>query len=251
MNRGAHEGEVGIAVYYYNVQESSVEEKVFIPSNKFYGKEVNGLGELLHYSVDNKRLYLRADGTIYEINVEKGRTKELVKELGEDQYVVSGDGHLLAYQTAESDTDIREVIIMNLSSGEQKSITCKEGESIHPLGFVRNDFVYGIAKTGDMGQTVSGEAVVPMYKVEIQNGKGKVVKTHEENGVYVLDAVLEENRVVLERAVREGNVYTAIAQEYISNNEEEKESNIFLESYTTELKERQMRLTFKDGIDDK
>ncbi len=251
MNRGAHEGEVGIAVYYYNVQESSVEEKVFIPSNKFYGKEVNGLGELLHYSVGNKRLYLRADGTIYEINVEKGRTKELVKELGEDQYVVSGDGHLLAYQTAESDTDIREVIIMNLSSGEQKSITCKEGESIHPLGFVRNDFVYGIAKTGDMGQTVSGEAVVPMYKVEIQNGKGKVVKTHEENGVYVLDAVLEENRVVLERAVREGNVYTAIAQEYISNNEEEKESNIFLESYTTELKERQMRLTFKDGIDDK
>lgn len=251
MNRGAHEGEVGIVVYYYNVQQSSVEEKVFIPSNKFYGKEVSGLGELLHYSVDNKKLYLLADGTVYETNVERGKTRELVKGLGSNQYVVSGDGHLLAYQTAESETDVREIIIMNLASGEQKSITCKEGESIHPLGFVRNDFVYGIAKTGDMGQTVSGEAVIPMYKVEIQNSKGKVIKTHEENGVYVLDAVLEENRVILERATRAGNVYTAITQEYISNNEEEKESNIFLESYTTELKEKQMRITYKDGISDK
>lgn len=251
MNRGAHEGEVGIAVYYYNVQKNSVEEKVFIPSNKFYGKQVSGLGELLHYSVDNKKLYLLADGTVYETNVEKGRTKEIVKGLAPNQYVVSGDGHLLAYQTAESETDVREIIILNLASGQEKSVTCKEGESIHPLGFVRNDFVYGIAKTGDMGQTVSGEAVIPMYKVEIQNSKGKVIKTHEENGVYVLDAVLEENRVILERATREGNVYTAIAQEYISNNEEEKERKIFLESYTTELKEKQMRLTYKDGIADK
>lgn len=251
MNRGAHEGEVGIAVYYYNVGKSSVEEKVFIPSNKFYGKEVSGLGELLHYSVSNKKLYLLADGTVYETNVEKGKTKELVKGLKPNQYVVSGDGRLLAYQTAENETDVREIIIMDLSSGQQKSITCKDGESIHPLGFIRNDFVYGIAKTGDMGQTVSGEAVIPMYKVEIQNRKGKVIKTYEENGVYVLDVVLEENRVVLERADREGNVYTTITQEYISNNEEEKEKNIFLESYTTKLKEKQMRLTFKNGISDK
>ena len=183
MNRGAHEGEVGIAVYYYNVQKNSVEEKVFIPSNKFYGKQVSGLGELLHYSVDNKKLYLLADGTVYETNVEKGRTKEIVKGLAPNQYVVSGDGHLLAYQTAESETDVREIIILNLASGQEKSVTCKEGESIHPLGFVRNDFVYGIAKTGDMGQTVSGEAVIPMYKVEIQNSKGKVIKTDRKSVV--------------------------------------------------------------------
>ena len=30
MNRGEHEGQVGVAVYYYNVEQSSVEEKVFI-----------------------------------------------------------------------------------------------------------------------------------------------------------------------------------------------------------------------------
>lgn len=34
MNRGAHEGEVGAAVYYYNSSKNSIEEKVFVPSTK-------------------------------------------------------------------------------------------------------------------------------------------------------------------------------------------------------------------------
>ncbi len=42
--------------------------------------------------------------------------------------------------------------------------------------------------------------------------------------------------MILERAVRDGSIYTATAEEYISNNEEQKESNIYLDSYVTELK---------------
>ena len=34
MNRGIHEGKVGIAVYYYNASTNTVEEQVFIPSNQ-------------------------------------------------------------------------------------------------------------------------------------------------------------------------------------------------------------------------
>src|SRR5699024_2869237 len=38
---------------------------------------------------------------------------------------------------------------------------------------------------------------------------------------------------------------------YITNNTEREESNIYLESYSTELKGTQMRLTYEDGISDK
>ena len=44
--------------------------------------------------------------------------------------------------------------------------------------------------------------------------------------------------MILERAVRDGNIYTSTAEEYISNNEEQKESNIYLDSYVTELKKK-------------
>lgn len=66
-----------------------------------------------------------------------------------------------------------KVSILNVGTGKKQKITCSEGECIRPLGFIRSDFVYGIAKTEDIGNTVSGEATVPMYKLEIRNQKEK------------------------------------------------------------------------------
>lgn len=251
MNRGEHEGQVGVAVYYYNVEQSSVEEKVFIPTDTSWGNAIHELGKLVYYSVDREMLYVLAGDTFYETNVEKEKTKELVTGLTEDHYVVSSDGRLLAYQSKSGENGANELTIMNLSSGKTRTVTGKEGENIYPLGFVKNDFVYGTSRIEDAGQTAAGEDASPMYKVEIQNSKGKTVKTYEQKEIYILGTKMEKNRVILERAVRDGSIYTATAEEYISNNEEQKESNIYLDSYVTELKKKQMRLTYEDGISDK
>lgn len=251
MNRGEHEGQVGVAVYYYNVEQSSVEEKVFIPTDTSWGNAIHELGKLVYYSVDREMLYVLAGDTFYETNVEKEKTKELVTGLTEDHYVVSGDGRLLAYQSKSGENGANELTIMNLSSGKTRTVTGKEGENIYPLGFVKNDFVYGTSRIEDAGQTAAGEEASPMYKVEIQNSKGKTVKTYEQKEIYILGAKMEKNRVILERAVRDGSIYTSTAEEYISNNEEQKESNIYLDSYVTELKKKQMRLSYEDGISDK
>ena len=251
MNRGEHEGQVGVAVYYYNVEQSSVEEKVFIPTDTSWGNAIHELGKLVYYSVDREMLYVLAGDTFYETNVEKEKTKELVTGLTEDHYVVSSDGRFLAYQSKSGENGANELTIMNLSSGKTRTVTGKEGENIYPLGFVKNDFVYGTSRIEDAGQTAAGEDASPMYKVEIQNSKGKTVKTYEQKEIYILGAKMEKNRVILERAVRDGSIYTATAEEYISNNEEQKESNIYLDSYVTELKKKQMRLTYEDGISDK
>ena len=251
MNRGEHEGQVGVAVYYYNVEQSSVEEKVFIPTDTSWGNAIHELGKLVYYSVDREMLYVLAGDTFYETNVEKEKTKELVTGLTEDHYVASSDGRLLAYQSKSGENGANELTIMNLSSGKTRTVTGKEGENIYPLGFVKNDFVYGTSRIEDAGQTAAGEDASPMYKVEIQNSKGKTVKTYKQKEIYILGAKMEKNRVILERAVRDGSIYTATAEEYISNNEEQKESNIYLDSYVTELKKKQMRLTYEDGISDK
>ena len=128
-------------------------------------------------------------------------TKELVTGLTEDHYVVSGDGRLLAYQSKSGENGANELAIMNLSTGKTRTVTGKEGENIYPLGFVKNDFVYGTTRIEDAGQTAAGEDASPMYKVEIQNSKGKTVKTYEQKEIYILGAKMEKNRVILERAV--------------------------------------------------
>ena len=251
MNRGSHEGEVGIAVYYYDMEKNSVEEKVFISSDKSYGNVINEMSKLVYYSASRNMLYIMVEGTLYEFDVEMEENTALVEALNEEQYGVSEDGHLVAYQENGDLNTATKVVVKNLESGKERTAECESDECIRPLGFVKNDFVYGVAKTADTGKTVSGEMTVPMYKVEIQNSKSEIVKTYQADGTYVLDAYLKDNMVTLNRAVKDGNTYTSTSQDYITNNTEKEKSNIYLESYATDLKETQVRLTFEDGISDK
>ncbi len=251
MSRGEHEGEVGVAVYYYDIEKNSVEERVFISSSQSYGIAVNELSSMVYYSVEENLLYVMIDGTLYEYDVRHGWMQTLVEGLQDAQYVVSEDGRLAAWQDGEELNTASRVIIRDFETGEERVVECKEDECIRPLGFIKHDFVYGIARTEDTGRTLSGEVTVPMYQIEIRDGKDKVVKTYQADGLYVLDASFDENMITLDRAVRDGDTYAATAPDYITNNEEKEESNIFVETYATELKEQQVRLTFDDGISDK
>ena len=251
MSRGAHEGEVGVAIYKYSSKKNSVEEKAFISSNKSYGFAVNELSRMVYYSMEQSNLYVMLKGTLYEFDLEKGESQTLASGLGNDQYVVSQDGRQVAWQEGEELNAATRVTVKNLETGKERKVECGGDECIRPLGFVKNDFVYGVAKTADTGRTVSGEVTAPMYKVEIQNGKGKTVKTYQVDGIYVLDTVFDVNMITLNRATKEGETYTSTTADYITNNGEKEVSNIYLKTYTTELKERQVRLVYNDGISDR
>lgn len=251
MNRGEHEGEVGAAIYYYNIATSSTEEKVFIPSDQSYGNVIQDLGRYLYYSVDRDVMYLMLDGTLYEYQMEEDKKEVIVEGLGEGQYSISEDGRLICYQVNGGEDSATVLKVLNLESGKSREISCAEDESIKPLGFIRTDVVYGVAKSADIGKTVSGESIVPMYKVEIQNNKGEIKKTYQVDGIYVMDAEFEDNMITLSRVTKNGEVYNSVTPDSITNNEEKEESNIYLETYVTELKETQVRLTYDDGITDK
>ncbi len=251
MSRGVHEGEVGVAVYYYDIEKNSVEEKVFIASNRSYGNAVIELSSMVYYSVDRNMLYVMLDGTLYEYNVRRGRSQVLAEGLEPAQYVVAKDGSLAAWQDGGKLNEADRIVIRDFETGDEQSIECKEGECIRPLGFIRKDFVYGVAKAEDTGKTVSGETTVPMYKIEIQNNKNKVVKSYQVDGIYILDAVFDENMITLNRATKDGATYAGTSPDYITNNEEKEKSNIYAEVYATDLKETQVRLAYDDGIADK
>lgn len=251
MNRGDHEGETGAAVYYYNIEKNTVEEKVFVSTDKGYGWTAKELSKLIYYNVDKDILYILADGSLYEVDVRSGWKEELVTGLSDDQYVVAEDGHLAAYQTTGESGESDGITVRDFAAGEERKIVAEEGETIHPLGFIKNDFVYGTARTADSGKTVSGQDVIPMYKIEIENSKGKNVKTYEQEGFYTLSADFEDDMITLNRVQREGDAYAGAPEDYITNNEEKDESNIYVETYTTELKERQVRIIYADGIPDK
>ncbi len=250
MNRGGHEGQVGVAIYYYDITKNTVDERVFIKSDKSYEIVQQELESLIYFDEGDNKLYAMVDGTLYDCNVTLDTKDELVTGLSENQYVVSEDSSMVAYQTnGELDT-ATEVEVRNLSDGTIFSLSCGEDECIRPLGFVKNDFVYGVAKTADVGTTASGETLLPMYKIEIADEKGTVVKTYENQGIYISRITIEDNMITVERLTKDGASYAATAKDYITNNDQQKESNITLETYLTDLKGTQVRLTYSEGISD-
>jgi len=249
MNRGAHEGENGVVIYYFDIEKNAVEEKAFIPSDKSYSIINNDDERMVYYNNSSQLLHILLNGTLYEIDLEKDTREVMVDGLTSGQYVGSNDGHIFAYQVDGSAEDAEEVQVLDLATGKGYAVEASAGECVMPLGFVNEDFVYGVAKKDDVGTTISGEKVVPMYKVVITDSSNNIQRSYEKDGVYMLDVFVEDGLITLNRASCKGDVYSTIDPDYISSNEVKEKSNVYLESYTTELKKTQMRITFEDGID--
>ena len=251
MNRGQHEAKVGVAIYYYDIDKNCVEEKAFIPSNKSYGIVKSDLGKLVYYSREDNLLYVMVEGNLYKVALSKGDKEILVKDLKEGQYAASEDGKLLAYQNDGGLYDASQITVLNLENGKSWTVDAGENETIRPLGFIYSDFIYGIANKNDTGKTISGETVLPMYKVEIRDSSNEVAKTYQMDQIYTLDVFIEGNMLTLNRVMKNGDIYMSVAPDYITNNQEKEESNITLQSYTTDTKEVLMRLKYEDGIKDR
>lgn len=275
MNRGEHEGQVGVNVYYFDIANNAVEEKAFIPSTKAFAIAEDELGKMVYYNQEQQLLYVLAGGTLYQIDLEHGKQEILAADLAEGQYVVSDDGHLMAFQPEGELNTAPEVRVLNLANGESYTVQAaptedsetgnpifrlgqnadsQEGDvpdvAIRPLGFVYNDFVCGYLRTADQGVTVAGDPIAPMYKLEIRNTSNKVAKTYAQDGIYLSDIIIERGLMTLNRLSKNENVYTGMPQDYVTNNEERKETKVTLEAFSTVLKEKQMRLVFADSIED-
>ena len=270
MNRGFHEGEVGVGIYYFSMDSNAIEEKAFIPSTKSYAIAADELAKMVYYNHEQSMLYVLADGTLYEIDLDADKQTVLAEGLTEDEYAVSDDGHLMAYQVKESEEEDKatdkdtgsgqdktaapsggsQICVMNLKSGNTFTIDAAEGESVRPLGFINGDFIFGKERSSDAGVTASGEEISPMYEIEIRNSDNKTEAQYsfEDENIYTTDILIDGNLLTLNRVVKNGNVYSSTDQEYITNNQERKESDISLTTYTTDVKETQVRMSFANGI---
>ena len=108
------------------------------------------LGKFVYYSNSDENLYVMIDGTLYLVNLKDNTREVLVKDLEEGQYQVSPDGHLLAYQSEGGKiNESQKIIVLNLKTGKSFDITSEGDEYVKPIGFIRNDFAYGMLRGSD------------------------------------------------------------------------------------------------------
>ncbi len=245
MNRGRHEGEVGIQLYRYDSGKNTVEEDVYIPYDKPFSILRSDLEKLLFLDKD-KHLYLYLDHTIYEVDVNE-KLGSMLEVVQDDAAIVISASHEIIVWNEEN-----QLRLMNFKSGEKLTTTAGIGEQIRPLGFMGEDVIYGIAREADIRIDEVGSTFFPMYKVCIENTSGQLLKEYQQENIYTLDLEIEENQITLSRVVRdEDGDYKETTPEHIMNNMEQKTTKNKIVVAAVDVYEKIVQLQVKNDVDAK
>lgn len=252
MNRGRHEGCVGVALYAFNSMTNTVEEMIYVPYDRSY--------ELLKTDIDNLSYlsrtgiyYFMLDGSVYAVDVKSVSVQTLVTGLKEGSYHVSRSNKMLVWQEGGDLYKAEELILMNLNAQTQTRILAGAGEYISVVGFMEEDLIYGLARKRDVRESRTGITTFPMYCLKIQSDSGNVLKTYQKQGIYVVDTEITENQLTLSRVTfdEESEIYIPAPEDQIMNTQEVKTGSNTLEFVVTENYETISEIAVKEEIDKK
>jgi len=250
MNRGRHEGQVGIQICNYDSMRNTVEELVYIPYEKSALLMENEMQKLLYLNPHGK-LYFALEGMIYEVDLEAKTYRQIFSVSQDDSLQVSDSQQVIAWQVGDHMYSCRELILMDLNSGEQNRISAVEGEYVRTLGFMGEDLIYGYARQAEIHIDGAGRITFPMYKVVILRTDGTVLLQYVQPDVYVTGCTIEENQIVLQRCVKnEAGGYLETASDQIMNTDEEKVSKNRVGTVITEKYQKILQITVKKAINE-
>ena len=193
MNRGTHEGEVGIEVCYYNSLMNTIEEQIFIDYDKSPQILIEDL-EKMAYINKNNELFILVDGAICKIDIDRKTSRTVVSGLEEESFYVSENDRVVVWQ------DTKESLsLMNLNTEETLVLKAGENEYCKPIGFMNEDIIYGVANAQDVSVDKMGTSIFPMKRLIIQAEDGSVLKTYENENIYVMSGEIIENQLNLTR----------------------------------------------------
>lgn len=244
MNRGKHEGEVGVGVYRYDATANTIEEEAFIPSKQSYQTMKTDVGELI-YESNFGTLTIMFQGNVYQIDLQKKTTKILVSNVTTNAYAVSNNNEFFAYvDHGESSSDTIHILDLN-AQDKDYTIQGREGEYLRPLGFMDKDFIYGTALSGNIVTDRAGNVTFPMHKISIMDmskSSHKILKEYQKEGYFVSDIKMDQNTIYLDRMTFNGTVYQPTELDTIMNSQENKATQVVVHQISTEDKELQMQL---------
>lgn len=240
MNRGEHEGQNGISLYYYNCEESQIREKIFISCDEPFGIMKQEIGRFTYYD-DKGHLYYLLDGSIYKIDVNNMTQDLIVSGLTSDKIMVSDSKKIIAYPETDEEQNVNVIHIMNFETGETYVEDCKSSERLMALGFVGNDLIYGVADKADIIISSYGEAILPLKKLFVVEPGGSVVKEYSKDGLYVMNTQVEEGKIYLQRAAKQNNFFETVEPDIITyklpENEKTVNAGYYYDSYAMNIRD--------------
>ncbi len=248
MNRGIHEGEVGVGVYYYDALSQTVEEEVFITTDKSYEVLKAELGSLMYLN-EQKQFYFLLNNYVYKIDLTDFEVLTLVEADTNACYAVSESGRYLAWIPQSELNSSQSITLEDLKMGITYQIESEANTYVKPITFIGEDFVYGIANISDVKKDAIGDLVFPMSRIEILNTseeKQEIIKTYRPHTGKIGNISVDANNVYLQLIAESNGRYVEVGSDTIMNRESEPVNGVKTAITRSEIKQTQVSLTMKD-----
>lgn len=265
MAKGAHEGQVGVALYICEYEDNSVTELVFVPSDKPFHIFKDSVGKFA-YMTDENLLYFMVGNSIYTVTMDSNEYMQLVTGLTAGNYIINESNNILAWHENASVYNANSIRIIDVDAERDYVLTADEGDKIKVIGFIGNDLIYGTAHTEDIYQDAQGETVFPMYKVNVvlyneknkekkkekesedkkeeeQEEEEEQIETYQKENIYVTDVSIKENVMTFARKVKNADgSFTDTSEDKYVNRKGEDKNLVTLSRITTDLKKTELTL---------
>ena len=247
MNRGIHEGAVGIAVYDYNSAINAVEEQAFVESVQSAEILCNYVGNIA-YASSADIFYAMLDQNIYAVDLNTKTASLVVDNIGAGEYKISRSESTIAWQN-----NLQSLKLMNLSNRVESEIKADPGDYIILLGFMGEDLVYGLCHTSDIGVDTIGNPLYAMYNIRIGDLDGNILENYHPSGIYVTGVSIGDTQIKLTRVVKDeaGENYISTYDDQIMSTLKAEEGNNLVTVVSVDVFEKIVQITTKSDIKSK
>lgn len=249
MNRGTHEGKMGVAVYLFNGVLNTIEEEAFIPYNRSFATLESDV-ERLMYLNSNEELFVYLGGSIFCINLNDNSYTVVAKDLAQESFKVSESDRIVVWPEGEDPDRSQNLNVMNLNTKVISTIDAGAGHYIRPLGFMEEDLIYGLVNQSDLFVDNAGSLVTPMFCINISSEPdNKISMQYQKDDIYIMNVILSDNQITMERARKtpEG-VYVATAADQIMSNTSELKHENTIDVAATKALEKIVQIAAKSNI---
>lgn len=222
MPSGAHEGQMGAAVFTYSSDTDISEERMFIPLNQSYDVLKRNISRLSYVSSKDE-LYLFLGTELCKINLADGSYDVVQDTIDSSGFASSETQQVVAWLDRDNEGGSKTATMLDLESGKSLQIPAPDGEAIVSCGFVNNDYVYGLVKGDNVLAGSDGTVTCGMYRLVIENSDGKVKKDYQKENEYVTAVTEEQDGLALTLATLSNGTYQNAGTDRIVKNDEEDE----------------------------
>ncbi len=230
MNRGKHEGKLGVALYKYMAAEQELSELIFVETNVPYSSMKLQTSRLTYFN--GQRFYYMLGDQVNCIDVNDKKASTYVSGISMDKVYVSDDMSVIAYCGSDNQVDNDMINVARLDTETTVTENAGSGECLIGYGFKDTDFIYGTCDASDSSYTVkvssfdsaaldyAARKSIPSKSITIVDRDGKQLKDYNK-GYYIANVLIETDLIYLIRAQKIGSEFVQYDDDFITYKNDE------------------------------